>query len=193
MSSGFVNDVHKEVVRRGITPDHLSCSIEYPNVWYLRKASQAELIFQDWVILAINPNVLWRDNSLFSPVNSATENGRYLQAGIHGFQQLFLDKSPGRRSFKRTPKTPLSVPTDGQAEAMIYNFIETDMIMGGVFSSADRAKLTMSRLKGCGIGRDLLGLMRWTVSPELFSTEDRIRRKLLEDGIMPAETTIEVD
>ena len=33
--------------------DHICCSIEYPNAWYLDRARATETLFRDWVILFV--------------------------------------------------------------------------------------------------------------------------------------------
>src|SRR4051812_22708233 len=65
-------------------PDYISCSIEYPNAWYLRSRRRSMLgedrLFSDWVVLAIEPEYLWRGGALFFPPDAAAPGGRPVPA-----------------------------------------------------------------------------------------------------------------
>jgi hypothetical protein len=37
--------------------DFISCTIEYPNVWFLKQVAARELLFQDWIVLEIAPRL----------------------------------------------------------------------------------------------------------------------------------------
>src|SRR5579863_1467630 len=34
--------------------DHVCCSVQFPNTYYLKKAQDKEQVFQDWVVLLID-------------------------------------------------------------------------------------------------------------------------------------------
>ena len=66
-------------------PDHICCSIEYPNGWYLRQRrrdlSRDTALFPDWVCLALDPKHLWADKTLLCPRNAAAQGGRLIGGG----------------------------------------------------------------------------------------------------------------
>ena len=49
----------QDLLRLDGYPDHISCSIEYPNAWYLRRrrsdATPAQRLAPDWVCILIAP------------------------------------------------------------------------------------------------------------------------------------------
>ena len=70
-------------------PDHVCCSIQYPNAWYLRRVRQQDPIFLDWVVLLIRPDYLWQSGTKFSPRNAAANYGSLVSEGINGFHSMF--------------------------------------------------------------------------------------------------------
>ena len=56
-------------------PDHVCCSIQYPNAWYFRRARGNERIFYDWVVLLVKSHHLWAPGCKFSPRNAAANFG----------------------------------------------------------------------------------------------------------------------
>ncbi|MBC6424422.1 MAG: DUF4433 domain-containing protein [Hormoscilla sp. SP12CHS1] len=78
---------------------YISCSIEYPNVWYFDKARFRDIIFQDWVVLLIDPKYLWLPGTRFCPRNAASNYGRDIAEGADKFSSMFaksVDGSGGR-------------------------------------------------------------------------------------------------
>ena len=90
-------------------PDHVCCSIQYPNAWYFRTARGQEPLFQEWVVLLIDPFYLWRTGTKFSPRNAAAMHGRLVGEGVHAFEALFAETVQGaggshvRARFKSSP------------------------------------------------------------------------------------------
>ena len=163
-------------------PDHICCSIQYPNAWYLRKVRGHDRVFSDWVILLIVPDYLWRTGTKFSPRNAAAHHGGQVLEGNKGFQRLFSLKSTGSggRVFSRGIGHPDFLPTDDQAEVLIPGPIAQSDIIGVVVPDSNQAKSEVARL-------DLLGvqLPRYFVSPELF---DPARLStMIRSGDLPPE------
>jgi hypothetical protein len=46
--------------------DHICCSIEYPNTWYLDRVRYQDPNFRDWIILFLSRTLIWKEGSLFS-------------------------------------------------------------------------------------------------------------------------------
>jgi hypothetical protein len=128
--------------------DHICCSVEYPNTWYLSKIRDKDPLFKDWVVVFLKPALLWRDRSLFSPRNAAAHTGTLIQGGYAGFSRLF-DQSlvgAGGRTFSRTAEMLPCCPTDDQAEVLVYEHIQRSNILGiGVLSEA-QARVEKLRL-----------------------------------------------
>jgi hypothetical protein len=121
----------QDLARLDAHPEHISCSIQYPNAWYY--ASKRNPVgeganFPDWVMLAVDPQHLARADTLYCQNNAG--GGTRLEAGAKAFEGLYAAKvedSKGR-TFNRTPKRPQSCPTNDQAEAMIHQQIPLDDI-----------------------------------------------------------------
>ena len=163
-------------------PDHVCCSIQYPNAWYLRRVREQDEVFSDWVILLIEPDYLWRPGTKFSPRNAAASYGALVLEGSEGFQRLFSVNSTGSggQTFARGISHPDFLPTDEQAEVLIPGPIARSDIIGVVVPEKSQAKNEVARL-------ELLGarLPRYFVSPELF---DPVRlSKTIRVGKLPTE------
>lgn len=170
-------------------PDHISCSVEYPNFWYYRQVKDRERIFKGWIILLIEPDVMLRDNTVFCPRNCGALGGRLTDPrykGYTGFKRMFEDNVRGayNRVFTRTEHMPDCCPTDGQAEVMIYRRIEQEKILGMIIPDEKRAKEEISALELVGVLPDVINDLRWIVAPQLFGDfwDGTIRK-----GIRPSE------
>ena len=84
--------------------DHICCSIEYPNAWYLDRARSKEKIFLDWVVLFIEPDVLSAPSTLFSPRNAAANYGSGIGGGFDAYASLFAPsiRGAGGRTYSRS-------------------------------------------------------------------------------------------
>lgn len=162
--------------------DHVCCSVQYPNAWYLRKVRENDKIFLDWVVLIIKPDYLWRPNTKFSPRNAAASHGSLVLEGNEGFERLFSEKTSGAggQTFSRGISHPDFLPTDEQAEVLIPGPIAQSDILGVVVSDKSQAKRERARLEALG-----MRLRRCYVSPELF---DPVRLSgMLRTGNLPSE------
>ncbi len=108
--------------------DYISTSVQYPNVWYYNYKKSDK----DWCIIFIDTSICRRDNTLFCPVNAATQCGAYLETGANSFRSLFADEVNGR---ERTETMLECCPTDDQAEIMIYKEIPVSYIQGIAFEN----------------------------------------------------------
>ena len=150
-------------------PDHISCSIEYPNVWYLRqrrkRATPLQKLFPDWVCVLIEPHHLWRDDTLVCFRNAAS-HGAYVDSGTAAFEAMFADTvvGSGGRSYTRGAK-PDSCPTDDQAEVLVAKQVPL----------ADANRVVVADKGGASrvlVGLDLLDVPMETfeiiIAPKLF-------------------------
>lgn len=148
-------------------PDHICCSIEYPNAWYLDRARKGEILFRDWVVIFIDPAVLAFEGTLFCPRNAAAGNGAYISAGHEAFASMFALSVPGAQGKVRSRgllHLPCS-PTDDQAEVLVPNSIPPTSIIAIGLSSKEQAQTERVRLEILDID---VGELKFVVSPTLF-------------------------
>lgn len=169
-------------------PDHISCSIEYPNAWYLRRRLQSvsgeAQLFSDWVVLTIKPDYLWADDTLFCPRNAAAANGRLVESGATAFGSLFAPSVSGAygRDYVRTAARPVSCPTDEQAEVLIRRRVDPEDISGIVVFDEAQAAREWVRLTQLRVAEDRIRLV---VSAPFF--QPHVLKGLLERGERPVE------
>ena len=168
-------------------PNHVCCSIEYPNVWYLRRrrgdtVGEAPL-FPDWVCLTIDPKHLWADPTLLCPRNAAAEGGRLVSRGIDAFESLYVAavEGAGGQRFRRN-KLPPACPTDDQAEVLVYQHVPLNDIQHVIVADEAQARRTIVVLDQMDLRSDLF---RFRICPEIFEPTQLSR--LLRMGVRPAE------
>ena len=123
--------------------DCVNCSIQYPNHWYWNKVKNKDPLFNEWVILLINPSILLLDTTEFCPVNAATGRGAYISKGYNSFKELFQPIVHGRR---RASTMLPCCPTDDQAEVLVYKNISRKDIMGIAVKDEEQAEKVSIRL-----------------------------------------------
>ena len=161
-------------------PDHVCCSVQYPNAWYFRKARGRELLFRDWVILLIKPHYLWYAGAKFCPRNAAAEHGRLVNEGAEAFEALFADTVEGTHAYRRDHRHPTFLPTDEQAEVLIPDHIRRGDVIGIAVYADAQAQREVARLKL--LGRSLPPIV---VVPEFFDPNKL--SQLLRAGRVPVE------
>lgn len=151
-------------------PDHLCCSLEFPNGYYLAQArvKPAFQNFPDWVCLLLDPRLLLRDGVLFAPCNAAKGRGAYLASGGDALLGCYSDPSrPG--GWTRGPSHHPRVPTDIQAEALVPAPIELSHLLGIVVPSDEAAANEVDRLKLVAANP---GQVSWIVAPTFFRRDE---------------------
>ena len=133
----LVNDFH----RFDLLPDSICCSISFPNykMFYQMRQENPEA---DWVVLRIKPQVLWEKDCLFCVENAATravaqtplEQRRGLGALMHLFENI--GSAPSRSDLN----IPDHYPTHPQAEVLVMNKIEPDMILDVLVDKKERIR-----------------------------------------------------
>jgi hypothetical protein len=131
-------------------PDHISCTIEYPNAYYLRskrkKARGEERIFPDWVCLLLERHHLWRKNTLFCRHNAAGVGGANVKAGLTYFREMFADCIDAPQgSWQRTGQ-PACCPTDAQAEVLVHRRIPLGDVLAIAVETDEQAVNTWAVL-----------------------------------------------
>ena len=161
-------------------PDHVCCSVQYPNAWYFRKARGRELLFRDWVIPLIKPHYLWYAGAKFCPRNAAAEHGRLVNEGAEAFEALFADTVEGTHTYRRDHRHPTFLPTDEQAEVLIPDHIRRGDVIGIAVYDDAQAQREVARLKL--LGRSLSPIV---IVPEFFYPNKL--SQLLRAGRVPVE------
>ena len=163
-------------------PDHVCCSIQYPNAWYLRKVRQQDTIFLDWVVLLIKPDYLWYSGTKFSPRNAAANYGNLVSEGMVGFKRMFAENTAGAGgiTFSREFSHPFFLPTDEQAEVLIPKAVALDDVLGVVVQGEDQARREIVRMETLGVR-----LPQYIVAPEFF--DPRRLSSMLRSGRLPTE------
>lgn len=137
-------------------PDHISCSIEFPNAWYYRKKANQRGdeagLFRAWVVLGLAPELLWEDGTLFCHRNAAAGGGAYIGSGIECFRGLFADsvEGAGGKTFTRQATRLPACPTDDQAEALVHRRIPLDAVQQIVVHDEEHARLVFVGLRLIG-------------------------------------------
>lgn len=161
--------------------DHVCCSIQYPNVWYMDRVSENEELFRDWVVLLIRPDYLWCAGTKFCQRNAAAGRGSHVGTEYRDFECMFASSVDGRRRFVRTQTRPASVPTDDQAEVLVSVPITTRHVVGVAVPNDAQARIERARLEQLRLESPPL-----FVAPMLF--EARKLSRALRDGKLPSET-----
>lgn len=163
-------------------PDHVCCSIEYPNAWYFRKARGQDRVFNDWVVLFIKPHHLWAPGTRFCQRNAAANSGRNAREGAEAFDGMFAPSVIGAydRSYTRSSSHPDFLPTDEQAEVLIPDRVAREDLLGIGVADESQAKREIARLETLNVQ-----LPRVLVAPDLFRAE--WLSQTLRSGSRPTE------
>lgn len=167
-------------------PAYISCSIEYPNVWYLRRrkldATPLQRLFPDWVCLLIDRKHLWQPSTKFCARNAAAQGGRLLRPGYEAFCELYADEVAGAQGKQRgRDDKPDSCPTDDQAEVMIKRHVPLADANTIVFADEEQASNNWGALRLLGVPVESFNTL---IAPAFFETQ---LSSLLRSGQRPTE------
>lgn len=170
-------------------PDHISCSIEYPNAWYLRKrklgATPVQRLFPDWVCLTLDRRHLWSHGTRVCERNAAAAGGTLVRdVTVAAFEALYAPEINGAwgKSYTRSDTRISACPTDDQAEVLVLRQIPLPDVLGVIVATESDAKRLHAALDQ--IGGAIEGLS-WAIAPDLFHPEALSRA--LTTGDRPAE------
>ncbi len=108
--------------------DAICLSVSYPNAKMLFKYRQ--LKEGNWILLAIDPAVLWEKDCAFYPTNAASNNVRFnelpLMKSADAFKSMFAENV---FSESRSNTLPKEYTTDVQAEVLAFSNIEPSYIL----------------------------------------------------------------
>jgi hypothetical protein len=165
--------------------DHICCSVEYPNAWYLSKAQPLEVLFKDWIVLLISPHYIWHADTRFCARNAAAASGSQVIASLVGFQGLFAPSVFGAygKIRQRSANHLQCSPTDDQAEVLVKSGIALADILAVAVKDERQAKNEIARLKHAGVDAKTF---RFVIAPVLF---DKYKLSgAIREGKRPPET-----
>lgn len=162
---------------------HINCSLEYPNTWYLDRARAQDQHFLEWVVLTLDLQLLDLPEAAFCPYNAARRGGAGIGKGLDAFEAMFDPEVTGNAVRRRTAGHPAWAPTDDQAEVLIPGPVSATAITAVIVGSKEQAELERYRLtEHLGAGKLLPPML---VAPQLF---DKYQLSgLVRTGRRPAE------
>lgn len=157
--------LHKNDERRlDNKEDHICCSVQYTNAWYLKRIKDLDPVFKEWVVIFIDPSVMLDETTYFCHRNAAANAGAFISRGDEAFTGMFDQVVQGQFRMTRTRNMLLNSTTDGQAEVLVYKNIPRDKIIGVAVPSLQQAKLQRAMFVVLNIPDIPI-----IVSPDLFS------------------------
>jgi hypothetical protein len=171
-------------------PDHICCSIQYPNAWYLRnrkvRATPIQRLFPDWVCLTIDPKHLWSSGTRVCVRNAAALGGTLIEdISVESFEALFASSIIGAdgRTYRRGVNRIAACPTDDQGEVLVHRRIPLADVHAVIVASESDAKRFHAALDQVGAATSSLG---WAVAPVLFNAN--ALSGSVASGTAPTET-----
>lgn len=179
----------QDLLRLDGHPDHISCSIEYPNGWYLNqrrlRATPLQKLFPDWVCLSISTRRFASPGTKVCVRNAAAGRGRYLQdLSEESLRSLYAQTISGSRGVARLrTKTRIpACPTDDQAEVLIHRAVPLADIQAVIVASEGQARRHYVALRQIGAQPERFN---WVVAPILLTTREL--SNAIAEGQRPAE------
>ena len=160
--------------------DHVCCTVEYPNSWFLAQAIQSNVdrIFREWVVLCINLDVLLHQSAKFCGCNASRARGQFIRTDMSQIGDIFAPQVPTFQ-YVRSPKMLSCCPTDGQAEILIKGNIPRQYISKIIVGNADVAKNVYAMLKLFAISDIPI-----CIAPDVLSPK---WSQMIRQGLRPSE------
>lgn len=161
--------------------DHICCSIQYPNSWFLNKAIERnpDKIFKDFIVLYVDPSILNEREAKYCPCNSSRENGAYICNNMDSIDSIFANVVKPFK-YPRSPEMLQYCPTDGQAEILIKGNIPPKYITGIATGNRDIAARVYGILKVFNIKAIPI-----YIAPDVLTTR---WSSMIKTGKCPTET-----
>lgn len=139
LSQKRMDYINNDDLRLDDCEDANCISIQYPNYQMFYKYRNQNR-GTDWVILGIKKEVLWKKDCVFCVENAAS--GRMLSTslderrGVEALKRLY-DEYPGK-PLRTELKLRNDFPTHPQAEVLVFDIIEPELIWGVAFKSQEK-------------------------------------------------------
>ena len=161
--------------------DHVCCSIEYPNSWFLEDAIRRDKnsVFREWVTLYINLEILNIRETKFCPCNASKRNGAYINGNMEQVAFIF---TPSLSTFRYPMSSRMlkCCPTDGQAEILIKDNVPRKYIIGIAVGNKDAAERVYTMIEFCGVEQIPI-----YIAPDVLTTR---WSSIIREGHLPTET-----
>ncbi len=160
-------------------PDKVCCSFEYPNGYYLAKATKRPQFanYHDWVCLLLEKEIVLTPGTLFSAHNAATGYGVHARSGGEALLSCFASRA-GVWDRRQTHHPQAS--TDLQAEALVPGPVPLSYLRAIVVPSAKAAQQEWGRLRLLGVAANDY---QWVVAPTFFD-RDELTKRLRYGGVI---------
>lgn len=126
--------------------DSISCSISFPNYKMFYKLRQ-ENPDVEWVVLYLKSSVLWEKDCAFCVSNAASNEVTSIpiqaRKGTVAFNRLF-ENVPGKPT-RADIGIPDALPTNPQAEVLVFGNIEINYIIGAITQSKETEELLKAK------------------------------------------------
>lgn len=124
-------------------PDHISCSIEYPNAWYYEQKAGNDEIFRTWAVVTVDPKHLAHDATRFCHRNASAARGAHIRDGLRGLRGMYDTpvEGAGGRMYTRSSRHLAPCPTDNQAEVLVPRFVPIDDVRSIAVPSEEQAAM----------------------------------------------------
>ena len=133
-----IGTVRNDIMRLDGKPECISLSVTFPNYRMFYKYRQAEPT-ADWAVLLLPVKILWEKDCIFLKNNAADARMRKVTRKQSGtalaLREMFENSDRPRQKWLR----PYD-PTDPQAEIMVFNAIEPNLIETVAFETKDVAE-----------------------------------------------------
>lgn len=146
--------------------DYLNASLSQPNAPLLYRRSRSDWK-NEWVHLALDPDLLKDSHTLFCSVSAAAGRGKYLHGGLLGLRSMFAPEVQGETRHK----LPANVPTHPQAEVLIMGSLPLDRIQAIIVPEAGVGLEVQRLAEHYGVA------VRVDVLPHLFIWPERLTRR----------------
>lgn len=167
-------------------PNHICCSIEFPNSYFFRQAASREKIFKDWVVLIIKSEIIWRAENKYSYRNAAS-HPTPIGSGYEAFAKIYAHTVTGSAgmTFTRTSIQLPCCPTDVQAEVLVKEVISKQCIFQIAVATEDKANEEKNRLDLLKIDLDHI---MFIIAPHMF---DGSWVNMVKAGKYPVEKIVD--
>lgn len=106
--------------------NHICCSINSYNSMYFYHAEQRS---QCWLLLGIQPDYLWKQETLFCQINAASRRGAYIKEGFAKLQSMFAPVVTDINGREYTRGLQTNLPTCIQAEVLVHESISLEDVI----------------------------------------------------------------
>ena len=148
----------------------ISLSVSTPNekMFYTKRCDLGKNV--DWVVLLLDPKLLWEKDCAFYPSNAA--NGDFKNTSVSEFQTVNAFEAMFVDSSERSASLRDCHTTDVQAEVMVFDSIETKYIKGFVLEHVFAFVECRSALRNHEVrtyeDKRFFGQREWELAPRLF-------------------------